>query len=80
MWLPNMHRLGPNISTSDIIQGFNCSSFQFMPKMHSTAEMLTQVLPTLQPLWVRHQIGPWSEAAKRSRAASTTKAVAAVGP
>jgi hypothetical protein len=44
MWLPNMHRLGPNISTSDIIQGFNCSSFQFMPKMHSTAEMLTQVL------------------------------------
>jgi len=129
MWLPNMHRLEPNISTSDIIQGFNCSSFQFMPKMHSTAEMLTQVLPhrlmasksdlpssiainakinrpahycdreanfwiladyvqeigqlrgehfqpaaqirslqalkTLQPLWVRHQIGPWSEAAKR---------------
>jgi hypothetical protein len=36
--------LGPNISTSDITQGFNCSSFQFMPKMHSTAEMLTQVL------------------------------------
>ena len=45
MWPPNMHRLGPNISTSDIIQGFNCSSFQFMPKMHSTAETLTQVLP-----------------------------------
>src|SRR5262245_11823998 len=129
MWLPNMQRLGPNISTSGIIQGFNCSSFQFMPKMHSTAEMLTPVLPhrlmasksvcpsplaidakinrpahycdreanfwiladyvqeigqlrgehfqpaaqirslqalkTLQPLWVRHQIGPWSEAAKR---------------
>src|SRR5262245_31705425 len=129
MWLPNMQRLGPNISTSGIIQGFNCSSFQFMPKMHSTAEMLTPVLPhrlmasksvcpsplaidakinrpahycnreanfwiladhvqeigqlrgehfqsasqirslealkTLQPLWVRYQIGPWSEAAKR---------------
>src|SRR5215510_14335192 len=24
-----------------------------------------QLLKTLQPLWVRHQIGPWSEAAKR---------------
>src|SRR6516164_278907 len=24
-----------------------------------------QALKTLQPLWVRHQIGPWSEAAKR---------------
>jgi antitoxin PrlF len=32
MWPPNMHRLGPNISTIEMFQGFTCASFQFLAR------------------------------------------------
>jgi hypothetical protein len=52
MWPPNMHRLGPKISTIEMFQGFTCASFQFMPKMHSTAQIVAQ-------LFSHRPITPW---------------------